>query len=456
MGAHQLGVPQIDPVTPRRGQHALPALVFELPVGCGAGIPLGQHLGQDAVAQAQWRVAEAGQSEAFQQFGEDLRAGHNNLRPPRPNALDHRALGEGHAGQPCGQPAHLARRGNARGQRGKAGAVERQFQSLAGRLAGGFFGWLARQLASFAASARGQRRNRPAQRRGRARGGDDLRDVLRPNFDVGLAQLTGDELPHSRQPLDRRRIHRQELPGQAHSAQRQADGFLDVLALGERNLAASAAQIDQQYPACRSRLGTGHAADQAQVNQPALLEAGDNLHIPAGFGLHPGLKGQRVARIAHGRGGHHADLLHAMQLHRPLKALERLNRSRHRLGRNQSRLEDAGSQPRHLAVFVQRPQLVRHHPGNLQSARVGTNIDGGKGWHDGLGTLRKIKIGSWIKINDRGSRCAARRDEKDKTRLAAHSGFDSHRRCSSRPATARRHRGGNPGRLAAARLLFLI
>jgi hypothetical protein len=34
----------IDPVPPRRGQHALPPLVFKLPVNLGPRVLLGQHL----------------------------------------------------------------------------------------------------------------------------------------------------------------------------------------------------------------------------------------------------------------------------------------------------------------------------------------------------------------------------------------------------------------------------
>ena len=51
VGAHRFGLPQIDPVAARRGQHARPALVLELAMDGGAGVLLGQHLGQDAVAQ---------------------------------------------------------------------------------------------------------------------------------------------------------------------------------------------------------------------------------------------------------------------------------------------------------------------------------------------------------------------------------------------------------------------
>ena len=117
------------------------------------------------------------------------------------------------------------------------------------------------------------------------------------------------------------------------------------------------------------------------MNEPALLEAGDDLDIPAGLGLHSRLEDRRVACVAHGRGGHHANLPRPMQLHRPLKALERLERRRHRLRRDQPGLEDARSQPRHFAVFVEGFQAMGNDLGDLQSTGVGTDIDGGKGRH---------------------------------------------------------------------------
>ncbi len=220
---------------------------------------------------------------------------------------------------------------------------------------------------------------------------------------MGQAQFAVDELPHPRQTLSRGRIGGEKLLGQTHRAQRQADSLQDVLVLGKRDLATSAAQVHQEHAARHSGLGLrlgcgfgfgGGQPHHAQVNQPALLQAGDDLHIPAGLGLHPGLKGKPVAGIAHRRGGYHANLIRSMQLHRPLKALERLQRSRHRLRRDHSGFEDACSQPGHLAILVQRLQLVRHNLGNLQSAGVGTDIDGGKGGHEGRLRTMELALGT--------------------------------------------------------------
>jgi len=60
MGAHRFSELGVDSVTPRRGQHALPALMLEFDVRGSAGILLDEHLGQDSIAQAKRRVAEPG------------------------------------------------------------------------------------------------------------------------------------------------------------------------------------------------------------------------------------------------------------------------------------------------------------------------------------------------------------------------------------------------------------
>ncbi len=53
VGADRIGLAGIDAVAPRRGQHALPALVLEFAMRLGAGVLLGEHLRQNAVAQTQ-------------------------------------------------------------------------------------------------------------------------------------------------------------------------------------------------------------------------------------------------------------------------------------------------------------------------------------------------------------------------------------------------------------------
>ena len=104
------------------------------------------------------------------------------------------------------------------------------------------------------------------------------------------------------------------------------------------------------------------------------------------------MKRRRIARIPHRRSGNHANLIHAVRLHRALKSLERAQRSRHRLRRHQPRSEDARAQPRHFAILVQRAKLMRNDLGDLQPAGVGTDINGRKRGHERRNEPHKIEI----------------------------------------------------------------
>ena len=167
VGAHRLGLIQIDAVAPRRGQHALPALVLKLAMSGGARVLLGQHLRQNAVAQSQRRIAEASSPKLSS----------NSAKTCAPATII------------------SARRGPMPGTASRSASViwasfaaslrtsprgERPARPVAARLAVRQRSCLAlcRLAAGFAAA----RRNRLAQRRGRARGADHLRDVLRLNF----------------------------------------------------------------------------------------------------------------------------------------------------------------------------------------------------------------------------------------------------------------------------------
>jgi hypothetical protein len=135
--------------------------MLELAVSAGASVLLGQHLGQNPVAQPQRRIAEARQPKALQQLCENLRAGHNNLRPPRPDAFHSHALGQRHRDELVSQSAHLARGSNPGHWRGQHSLAHRErLNCLAGRLLSRFTG--------LAASISCRRRNRIAQRSSRA------------------------------------------------------------------------------------------------------------------------------------------------------------------------------------------------------------------------------------------------------------------------------------------------
>ena len=138
------------------------------------------------------------------------------------------------------------------------------------------------------------------------------------------------------------------------------------------------------------------------MDKPAFFKTGDDLQVPSGLSLHPGLKCRPVASVAHGRSGHHANLVCSVCLHRPLEALQCPQRGRHSFRRDQSGIENTGSKPRHLAVFMQRLQLVRYDLRNLQPAGIGTDIDSGKGRHTGLRHTPKKEFISRAKIHDYG------------------------------------------------------
>jgi hypothetical protein len=118
------------------------------------------------------------------------------------------------------------------------------------------------------------------------------------------------------------------------------------------------------------------------MNEPAFLKPGNDLDIPAGFVVHPRQEGSRVARIAHRRGGHRADAIGPMHLHRFVKPLERAQSGRHRFRRDDAVFENAAAQARHLAILMHDAQTMLHHAADLQPAGVRSDVDGGKSLHD--------------------------------------------------------------------------
>jgi hypothetical protein len=74
-----------------------------------------------------------------------------------------------------------------------------------------------------------------------------------------------------------------------------------------------------------------------------------------------------------------------VRLHRALKALEGAQCGRHGFRRDEAGVEDAAAEARDFAVFGKSFELVRVHPGDLQPAGVGTDIDGGECRHEVFG-----------------------------------------------------------------------
>ena len=86
---------------------------------------------------------------------------------------------------------------------------------------------------------------------------------------MGAAQFARDELAHALDAVGRRRILLQKLLGEPHGAERHADRFLDAFVLGERDLAAAAAEIDEEHAAADA----GLCLHDAAMNEAALFEA---------------------------------------------------------------------------------------------------------------------------------------------------------------------------------------
>ena len=221
---------------------------------------------------------------------------------------------------------------------------------------------------------------------------------------MGAAQLAGDELAHLCEALGAGRIGGKELLSETHGADGEADGFLDALALGEGDFTAAAAEVDEEDTAAGARLG----ADDAVVNEAAFFEAGDDLHLPAGFSFDPGLEGRAVAGVAHGGGGDDADAVSGMSLHGALKAFEGAEGGGHGFRGDEAGLEDAGAEARDLAVLVEGFELMGDDAGNLEPAGVGTDVDGGKGGHAWGAGSPGGEMALWGKGTRRGERRGAR------------------------------------------------
>ena len=228
------------------------------------------------------------------------------------------------------------------------------------------------------APLRGRERLARLGQRGRRAGGRDHQVHSRDShLALGAAEFTVDVLLQAGDVLLLGRIGAKELLLQADRAERQAHHLLDASLVGERDLAASTAEIDQHAASPRPRL----QRDDAEMDQAAFFEAGDHLDLPAGGRLDPRRKGCGVAGVAHGAGGHHANLVHHVELHRLLETLECADGVRHRVGGDDPRLEDALAQAHNLAIFMQRLQMMLLHRCDLQPNGVGTDIDGGKRGH---------------------------------------------------------------------------
>ena len=170
---------------------------------------------------------------------------------------------------------------------------------------------------------------------------------------------------------------RQEFIGQAHRAQRQTHSVADMALAGNRQLTTAAAQVDHQ------RVGGANAEtrNQAEVDQPRLLQSRNDFDFPPGSRAHPLQKSTRVTRIAQGAGSHGANCFCAFLLYRAMEAPQRLDGIVDGVGGEESVAKDAIAQSRDLAIFMNFNQPPPGEARDFQADGVRSDIDRGKSWH---------------------------------------------------------------------------
>jgi hypothetical protein len=156
----------------------------------------------------------------------------------------------------------------------------------------------------------------------------------------------------------------------AHVERFQLDR-LDVAADDE--LRRTAADVHHQLLGARVGQGVG----DAEVDQPRLLAAGDDLDGKAERRLGLGQELRRVLRHPQGIGGdrpHRAGIEAAQPL---AEARQRLQRAQLRGAVEGFLRREAGRQAHRLLEGIERIDLVVHHPPDLQAEAVRAQIDGG-------------------------------------------------------------------------------
>ena len=84
----------VDVVVFHRLHDRFPSFGFDLLARAGAAVIIGGHLREDAIAQAERRIAEPFEVEAVQQFVVDSGPSDNNFCAARADALDFAAFGD--------------------------------------------------------------------------------------------------------------------------------------------------------------------------------------------------------------------------------------------------------------------------------------------------------------------------------------------------------------------------
>lgn len=193
----------------------------------------------------------------------------------------------------------------------------------------------------------------------------------------GASHLARNKPAHALQFAFARRIVAEKFISEPHCAQRQADSVADMPAPGNGKFTTATAEINHQ----NRGVAEAKVGDQAEVDQSALFQAGDNLDRPSRGRTHPFQKSLRVSGIAQGAGGDDANRIRSQSLGRAMEAAQHLDRFRHRRGRQEIGAKNAFPQTSDLAVFVNCVEAAAAQTGNLEADRVRTDINRGEDGH---------------------------------------------------------------------------
>ena len=341
--AHVQRMLAVDAITLDGFEYRFPAFRLNLPARTRAAVVLGSHLRQHAVPQAEWRIAKPLQPQAVQQFLIYDGAGHNDLGAPWPDSFDLSPLRHRQPGQSLSNAAHLS-----------AGDGH-----------------------TLPASSWPQMTGYRGERRRRARGRDDISHTGGADASDDSSHLASHEASQTLEFALARWIVAKKFVGQANRAQGQADGVLNVSAMGDGQLAAPAAEIRHE----RRNVIDSRARDQPQMNQTRFFHAGDNLHSPSGGRTDPFQKRLRITGVAQRTGGNHPHVVGDDLLGRAVKPAQNFHRFCHRFRGEKSGAEDSLAQSRDLAILVQSTQTSRVQPRNLQADGIRADIDRGECGH---------------------------------------------------------------------------
>ena len=164
-----------------------------------------------------------------------------------------------------------------------------------------------------------------------------------------------------------------EAVGEPNRAQLEAPGGEDLASLTDQDLGRAAADVAQEQAAVEDR----YRLKDAQVDQPGLLDARDDLDLDSGLSRRRHELGV-VRGLAHCAGGHGpngstvdvGDLLHAAQ---------RLHAAGDGVGLQALHVATAGSEAHHLLLAGDHLEAVlAGHPSHDEVDAVRADVDGGE------------------------------------------------------------------------------